>query len=367
MLLALAEPCRGPSQLSDRLARLEGLPEETETRKDRPLPLGLRDQRATWSVYIDYLDLAEVVQQEDIAGLLRTQAPEMKLAEARYKALESPGSGDKAVDRETRLHSLGVVTDGKQGQRRLPPGYLAKLIGLTCHVFRSPKVSQHGLFVLLGRWVRVALRRRALFLPLDKCWMAANRHKDFRPIPGAIVEELTELMILCPLAVTDLRLPVAEVVTCSDASLWGAGGMAAAALTRQGKAFMEGLELRQVYNPSGDSFLIVSLFDGAGGIRAAWDALGLTVAGYAAAETDPAARRVVQSAWPDVIELGDVNSLDVSMVLKLRIRFSRVRHVLVAGGWPCQDISRAGLKAGLFGPHSSLFFVFALFSLFGTI
>lgn len=90
---------------------------------------------------------------------------------------------------------------------------------------------------------------------------------------------------------------------------------------------------------------VLDLFSGIGGFS-----LGLERTGgfetVAFCEIEPAARRLLAARWPGVPQYGDIETAD----------FSQVGPVdLVAAGFPCQDISNAGLRAGISGSRSSLF------------
>lgn len=86
----------------------------------------------------------------------------------------------------------------------------------------------------------------------------------------------------------------------------------------------------------------LSMFSGIGAID-----LGLERTGgfrtIAFCEVEPYACGVLQKHWPDVPNLGDVRTA----------RFPLAD--VVAGGWPCQDLSNAGKRAGLAGERSGLF------------
>ncbi len=89
---------------------------------------------------------------------------------------------------------------------------------------------------------------------------------------------------------------------------------------------------------------LVSLFTGIGGMD-----LGLERAGFRAVaqvEADPWCRAVLRRHWPRVARFDDVRTFN---------RSSINGHVsIVAGGFPCQDISSAGKKAGITGARSGL-------------
>lgn len=80
-----------------------------------------------------------------------------------------------------------------------------------------------------------------------------------------------------------------------------------------------------------------SLFSGYGGLdMAVCDVFDATVAWHC--EIDQAASRILAHHWPDVPNLGDITAVD----------WHRVEPVdIVTGGFPCQDLSAAGRRAGL--------------------
>ena len=86
-----------------------------------------------------------------------------------------------------------------------------------------------------------------------------------------------------------------------------------------------------------------SLFSGVGGMD-----LGLERAGLECRwqiENDPYAVRVLEKHWPDVTRYGDITEVDFGSVEPVE---------LLAGGFPCQDLSYAGKGLGLSGPRSGL-------------
>lgn len=91
-----------------------------------------------------------------------------------------------------------------------------------------------------------------------------------------------------------------------------------------------------------------SLFSGGGLID-----LGLERAGWRVAwqsEVDPYASSVLRKHWPDTPNLGDVRGV---------AEHGAPRVELLAGGFPCQDLSSAGKQAGLDGERSGLWFEYA--------
>lgn len=92
-----------------------------------------------------------------------------------------------------------------------------------------------------------------------------------------------------------------------------------------------------------------SLFSGTGALdMAATVALGCEPAWFV--EHDAAAARLLTHHWPDVPNYGDITTVDWSTVEPVEV---------LVGGFPCQDISSAGKRAGIEGERSGLWTYFA--------
>ncbi|MFA5712004.1 DNA cytosine methyltransferase [Mycolicibacterium sp.] len=92
------------------------------------------------------------------------------------------------------------------------------------------------------------------------------------------------------------------------------------------------------------------MFSGAGGLDLAVEVAfsGRTVWHC---EVDPAASIVLAHRWPDVPNLGDITKVDWAAVEPVDV---------LCGGFPCQDVSAAGRRAGIReGTRSGLWAVFA--------
>lgn len=94
---------------------------------------------------------------------------------------------------------------------------------------------------------------------------------------------------------------------------------------------------------------IGSLFTGAGMLDKAVEAIFQATVAWQA-EIDPNASKVLAYHWPDIPNLGDVTKVDWDDVEPVDI---------LCGGFPCQDVSAAGKKAGIKdGTRSGLWSVF---------
>jgi DNA (cytosine-5)-methyltransferase 1 len=91
-----------------------------------------------------------------------------------------------------------------------------------------------------------------------------------------------------------------------------------------------------------------SLFAGIGGFD-----LGLERAGMRSVwqcEIDPFCQRVLAKHWPDVLRVPDIRAVGAGTVPYVDV---------IAGGFPCQDLSSIGKRAGIDGPRSGLWSEYA--------
>ncbi|MDE2105551.1 MAG: DNA cytosine methyltransferase [Patescibacteria group bacterium] len=91
---------------------------------------------------------------------------------------------------------------------------------------------------------------------------------------------------------------------------------------------------------------VLDLFSGIGGFSLGLEAAGMTTVAFC--EREPFCRAVLKKHWPDIPCHDDVTTLDGK-------QYNGTIDV-IAGGFPCQDISLAGKGAGLAGERSSLWF-----------
>lgn len=87
---------------------------------------------------------------------------------------------------------------------------------------------------------------------------------------------------------------------------------------------------------------VLDLFSGVGAFGLGLERAGMTVVRHV--EQDPDCQRVLRKHWPDVRLDGDVTTTD----------FEPGEADVICAGFPCQDISQAGGRAGLAGARSGL-------------
>lgn len=92
---------------------------------------------------------------------------------------------------------------------------------------------------------------------------------------------------------------------------------------------------------------VLSLFDGMSCGMIALERAGIKVKNYYASEIDKYAIKVSKANYPNIIQLGDVQSIDVQNLPRID---------LLIGGSPCQGFSMAGKQIAFDDPRSKLYF-----------
>ena len=94
----------------------------------------------------------------------------------------------------------------------------------------------------------------------------------------------------------------------------------------------------------------VSLFAGVGGFDLALERAGVKV--VASVEWDKNAQNVLRKQFPNAQVFGDIKGVSGE---QLRAAGFNPEDGIITGGFPCQDLSIAGKRAGLAGSRSGLF------------
>ena len=336
-----------------------GLGGETEMRRDR---VG-SSSSALFRVYLDNFDLLERHSQAQAEVIKGTVAETVEALREEYSRLGLPRHPKKATERVLKGEIQGAIVDGELGFAMPRPEKVLLYVSLALNLVQRKRCTLKELQVVCGGFVYFCMFRRPLLCALNEVWRFMEKLKHLPPVvrmpmPKRVVKELLRFILICPLAQMSMKLPLAEHVTCSDASTRGGGFCVSEGLTGYGVAALgsevrgdipEEIQITQV--------LTVGLFDGLGALRLAVDALGIPVAGHLSVEKEPTARRVVESYFPDAIFHEDVVTVDSSVVRSLSLRFPSVGLVLIGAGPPCQGVSglNASKKGALLDARSSLF------------
>jgi len=92
---------------------------------------------------------------------------------------------------------------------------------------------------------------------------------------------------------------------------------------------------------------VLDLFSGIGGFSLGLERAGMKTVAFC--EIDPFCRKVLAKHWPEVPIYEDIRQLTVHVLERDGIKPS-----VLAAGFPCQDVSRAGGKAGIDGERTGL-------------
>ncbi len=331
---------------------------EREIRKDRPLPV----VDTSWRVYLDNFDLLEKVRDDRGSSLVGSTAPGVLALREVYEQWDVPRNAKKGVARSLKAEVQGAQVDGTLGVAYPRDQKLFKYIQAALKLLDEKRVSQRQMQVVCGGLVYISMFRRALLGSLNQVWKFIESFGDgsrLKPMPPDCRLEIGRFVSLIPLARLDFRLQMEGQVTCSDASTTGGGACASSGLSPFGSLACEGaIRGRHPEDHCDRKILSVGLFDGIGALRVALDLLNAEVIGHISVEVNSQASRVVESHFPNVILVDNVESVDAALVQQWSGRFDQVSLVLLGGGPPCQGVS--GLNAerkGALKDHRSCLFV----------
>ncbi|CAE8644364.1 unnamed protein product [Polarella glacialis] len=311
-----------------------GFQASAELRRDAPMPwkYGLDYQR--WiQYYLDDFDTPEILQAWHAVQLVGAMSEATKLQRAAYSRTGVSVSEKKAVFRSHAVERMGAWVDGYWGRVGVPIPVCYLALCFILWILSMWYMRARVLLMGLGRLVRIFEFRRPLLGTLNMVWQFPVKC-NWGQLGGRACSELFVACMLTPLGFTYLHATIDGMVTCSDASMDGVKPST--------------IRIR---------ILCVGFFDGVAGLLVALTRLPVEVVGFASAETDPTARRLIRKRWPGVIELGSVLSVTSEIVERLATVYSFVDLVILGAGSPCQDLSSLlADRKGLAGTMSALFF-----------
>ena len=320
----------------------QALPLTREVRKDKPFPVLSSDSltvSAFWQTYCDDFDLSELVgESPEFYESFSVPHEWHDVARSMYASANVPTSVDKAGVRESAVIRLGALVDGLQGRISPSPDKFGLLAGLTHYILTKPRVSKRVLQVVCGHWTNAFQFRREGSSYLTRVWSLIAKLPNYASIelPLPIKREFMSCLMLLPLMQINLRAPIDNILTVSDASETGGGVCASSRLTDLGaKAFAS-----ELANPPAlgrDIVGLIALFDGIGGARRSFDLLGVELAAFATSEINEPASKIVRSAWPDVQEWGDIKLVGNEHIRSFLRSALHLKVIFIAAGSPCQD------------------------------
>ena len=332
---------------------------QCEMRKDKG---GSRSQWL-YRIYLDNFDTLERVDYR-LAELIKgTPSPEVLAMRQGYLQWGMPRHPKKTVEQELQAEVQGAIVDGVTGRVKPKPDKVLKYVELAIALLHEGRATQKQMQIVCGGFVYCALFRRAMLGMLNSVWkfivsFANDPPVIKRDIPGLVKFEIARFICAIPLAQMDLRAETLGEVTASDASEYGGGFCVSKGLSPMG-VHAASCDVRGDLPDLDDhvQVLTVGLFDGIGALRVGADVLKLPMAGHVSAEVSKEGSRVLESNFPDSIQVGDVVKIDEEMVKQWATKYSNVGLVLVGGGPPCQGVSglNADRKGALKDARSNLF------------
>eukprot|EP00438_Fugacium_kawagutii_P001652 Skav236323 [mRNA] locus=scaffold97:171922:176667:+ [translate_table: standard] len=328
-----------------------------ELRKDEPFSVA----RPNWRVYLDNYDLLEKVQHTDMVDQEGTLAPGVLALRSQYERWQVPRNLKKSVARSARCELQGATIDGQLGVAYPRETKIAKYLGLGYLLGLQDFAVQKQWQIACGGLVYFTMFRRPLLSGLNRVWTHIESfnvgHRSMRT-PDECRLELFRFLALLPLARMDFRADVHPMVTCSDASTTGGGACASTGLTALGCEVAGGGVRGEEPNPGHQlRVLSIGLFDGIGALRVALDALNVKVLAHISVEPNRSAQMVVESQFPGVVLVNQVQEVSEEMVLDWSARFPQCDLVLLGAGPPCQGVSGLNVdrKGALRDLRSNLF------------
>lgn len=310
---------------------------ECELRRDRTFS----NSPHLFRVYFDELKKVDCKLAEMIAG--KPSEAVSALREA-YSREGLPRHPRKSTQQELCAEVQGAWVDGRRGVVSAKPAKVARYVSLAIELLERGSATQRELQVVGGGLVYMCMFRRPLLCSLNQLWKAIveleGSGKVRAPLSRQVAAELARFLGLVPLAIMNLRCPYNDIVTASDASTTGGRVCATKSLSPYGLIASQSAVRGELPEPHDFSqILSVGLFDGIGALRIALDCLEVPVVGHIAVEKSVEAQRVLESFFPDIIQVNDVAEVTEEKVRAWALRFPSVGLILIGAGPPCQGVS----------------------------
>lgn len=304
-----------------------------EVRKDRPAS----SANPMWRVYLDNFDLLEKVNPHMSSLLEGNVSPDLEPLLEEYHRAGLPLNSGKSVKQSTHAEVQGAEIDGISGLARPKKEKLSRYVGAILGLLRRGKSTQKQMQVVCGGLVYFAMLRRPMMSILNYVWRFIHSfdlcsHRVLT-LPSGVMSELLIFLGLLPLAHMDFRTDVSGIVTASDASGLGGGICASDGITPFGLQVSQS-GFRGDYEPDvpDGGVVCIGLHDDLSCLRVALELLRSRVLLHVSVGSDEAAKRVVESHFPDVIFIADADAVTDAMCLEWAGKASNARLVLVGAG-----------------------------------
>ena len=347
-------------EIADRLTTIGRLPQESKIRRNSPLPYWLVEtleksrelQRAWFHVYLDNFCSMGKIEK---GGVDEEGASFHNAIENAWESQGVLNSVNKRISNAGSATELGAELDGGTGTLGPSSERLIKLIQATLVVIGKRCLNHKWVQVIAGRWVHVLAFRRPGMVVLDCVWAFISRKKTSRAMEQSVRGELWHCCLLALLLHGDLRAPLSEVTTASDASSTGGAVGFSRELSQAGSDFCRIDRASHGLVPR-IPVMVISLFNGIGCAFRCYDLVGVPEVALSF-EISREANRVTSRRWPNVIIEKGVETFDEKMARDLRYKYPQVIAIHLWAGFPCIDLSSVKLgRLNLKGAGSGLFY-----------
>jgi hypothetical protein len=145
----------------------------------------------------------------------------VKKGERAYR--ETPGldqAPEKSIRHAERFTAWGTTVDGRRGTAGAPSERRALVCSCLAAAVNKGRLDKKSLERLVGSLVHPLQHRRQLMCVLSECYQFLNQidYGRYYNIPGNVSSELIAAALLLPIASTNIRWPISDIVSASDAT-----------------------------------------------------------------------------------------------------------------------------------------------------
>ena len=349
-------------EISESLLKRGRLKVSNQIAKGKPLPPwfseildhAAKDDTAWWHIYLDNFAAGERILPGDAADCGHICHEEAEQAWSNAGVLSSE---KKRISGKQVITELGAEVNGELQTLGLGTEKLMGIITSTLWVLKQRFITTKHLQIVSGRWVFALQFRRPAMGFLNIIWKIISGKEKFNPdSKRKLACELVGLICCSPLLCCNLGASIAPRVVATDASEVGGAVSVSKQLTNEGWDFVQAMKKLELDDGHSAPILLISLFNGIGGMFRCYDILGIAPAGRISVELDDGANRITSRRWPGTIIIRDVRSITRDTVRDWSRLFLEVTEVHLWGGFPCTDLSAAKYgRQNLLGDQSSLF------------
>ena len=194
---------------------------------------------------------------------------------------------------------------------------------------------------VVSKNMRSVQYKRPLASVFDKLYVEMNQASR-GDLSNMGRDELYLLSMSLPMHWLDQKCRLEGQEFATDASEEGGGACGSTGLTKWGQSRIHtlghcdlGLE-----GAAADPILVVECFAGIGGLKQALDLLGVVPMGNIAIDNSADCGKVLRQQCRHVLLYNSIEDISMSTVKEWRLKFPRVKKVILGGGWPCINHSQ---------------------------